>query len=81
MEAFIETQKPKLARLERQTDEALALNVVGAAHLMGICRSTVFAEIAAGRLKARKAGRRTLILRSDIDEWLSSLPVRSASAA
>jgi hypothetical protein len=39
-----------------------------------ICRTTVFAEIAAGRLVARKLGRRTVVLASDLETWLEQLP-------
>ena len=38
-------------------------------------RSTIYAEIGAGRLKARKIGRKTVILDSDLQEWLNSLPL------
>ena len=37
-------------------------------------RSFVYGEIAAGRLKARKAGRVTLIFPEDEDEWRANLP-------
>jgi hypothetical protein len=39
-----------------------------------IGRSKAYEEIAAGRLKARKAGRRTIIATEDAEEWFSSLP-------
>jgi hypothetical protein len=42
-----------------------------------IGRSKVFEEIRAGRLKARKAGARTLIANEDALEWLNALPARS----
>lgn len=58
----------------------LAFGIVEAAQAAGIGRSTVFEEINAGRLKARKAGRRTLILRDDLAAWLANLPHRSAVA-
>jgi excisionase family DNA binding protein len=38
-------------------------------------RTKVYAEIKAGRLKARKVGKRTLVLKTDAEAWLSSLPV------
>ena len=41
----------------------------------GIGRTRTYAEIAAGRLLARKVGRRTLILKRDADAWLNSLPM------
>ncbi len=40
----------------------------------GIGRTKTYAEIAAGRLPARKLGKRTLILKSDADRWLTTLP-------
>jgi len=35
----------------------------------------LYQEIGAGRLIARKIGRRTVILRSDYERWLNSLPL------
>ena len=40
----------------------------------GIGRTLVYSEIAAGRLKARKVGRRTVILDADLQAWLKALP-------
>jgi excisionase family DNA binding protein len=40
----------------------------------GIGRTKTYGEIAAGRLLARKVGKRTLILKSDADRWLTTLP-------
>jgi hypothetical protein len=39
-----------------------------------IGRTSTYAEINSGRLKARKAGRRTIITVDDAEEWLSRLP-------
>jgi hypothetical protein len=39
-----------------------------------IGRTKAYEEINAGRLKARKAGRRTLITADDAEDWLSHLP-------
>jgi hypothetical protein len=41
----------------------------------GISRSSVFAAIAAGALKARKSGHRTLILHDEGLEFLKGLPI------
>ncbi|CDX45292.1 hypothetical protein MPLSOD_90064 [Mesorhizobium sp. SOD10] len=41
----------------------------------GVSRSLVYKEMAAGRLTARKAGRRTLILKEVADDWLRTLPM------
>jgi hypothetical protein len=40
----------------------------------GIGRTAVYAEMKAGRLLAKKCGRRTIILRSEAERWLTSLP-------
>lgn len=53
--------------LARSIEETLKVVPVG--------RTTLYGEIAAGRLKARKIGRRTVILASDLNAWLASLAV------
>jgi hypothetical protein len=60
---------------------ALAYNTFQAAKVAGICRSLLYREIAAGRLIARKHGRRTIILDTDLRAWLAALPRMSASGA
>ena len=42
--------------------------------LVGIGRSTLYSEIASGRLVARKVGSRTVILATDLEAYLKSLP-------
>jgi len=42
--------------------------------ITGLGRSFIYEEIKAGRLAARKAGRRTLIFDADLNSWLASLP-------
>jgi excisionase family DNA binding protein len=39
-----------------------------------LCREKAYQEIRAGRLRAVKLGRKTLILRADADTWAASLP-------
>ena len=51
-------------------------SIANACDATGIKRSSIFEEIREGRLKARKFGRRTLILRSDLMEWLHALPLK-----
>ena len=60
------------------TPEPLADNPADAAHRLGICRSMLYAEIGAGRLRVRKFGRRTLIERSEQERWLTALPYAEA---
>ena len=40
----------------------------------GIGRTTVYDQIRRGVLIARKAGKRTVVLRSELIAWLTSLP-------
>lgn len=40
----------------------------------GIGRTAAYAELKAGRLVARKFGRRTIIPVSEAEKWLNSLP-------
>ncbi len=59
--------KPQIPdRLAHSIDESCAIAGVG--------RTYIYSAIAAGDLTARKAGRRTLILRSDLEAWLADLP-------
>ena len=51
-----------------------AFSIAGfcAAHAVG--RTTVYQQIAAGALKSRKIGRRTIITAEEARRWLESLP-------
>lgn len=65
---------------EQQSPYGAGPTPVLAHSIEDVCRKTslgrtgVYEEIKAGRLKARKAGRRTVVLDSDLREWLASLP-------
>ena len=39
-----------------------------------ICRATAYHLIRTGKLRARKLGRRTVLLAPDVDAWVASLP-------
>jgi excisionase family DNA binding protein len=59
----------------------LAHSISDVTNITGVGRSFIYEEIGAGRLVAKKAGRRTLIFDADLNAWLASLPVtRSASS-
>ena len=62
------------------TDDRLAVGIMDAARLASVGRSTIYQSIKDGDLKARKAGRRTLILRNDLQAWLNSFPPVKAAA-
>ena len=54
--------------------ESLALTIQEACAAARIGRTNVYAAIRAGELIARKHGKRTLILRTELNRWLESLP-------
>jgi hypothetical protein len=57
----------------------MGLSTYEAARVAGICRSLLYREIATGRLIAHKFHRRTVILHSDLADWLAALPRMPAS--
>lgn len=46
----------------------------------GICRSRAFELIREGKLRAKKDGAATLVLREDLEAYLDGLPEASAAA-
>ena len=57
----------------------LAYDVRQVCSLSGLSRATVYAAIRGGKLKARKHGARTLVLRDDLRAWLEGLPLFGAA--
>jgi excisionase family DNA binding protein len=51
------------------------LSILGACAASSLRRSSLYKAIAEGRLRAKKYGKRTLILRSDLQQFLAALPV------
>jgi hypothetical protein len=58
--------------------QAIALSIRAASKVSGIGRTSLYAAIKAGGLVARKCGKRTIILQSDLINWLNSLPTSVA---
>ena len=56
------------------TSQRLAYSISDLVKVSGRSRSAIYYEIGVGRLKARKAGRRTIILHVDAVAWLEALP-------
>jgi excisionase family DNA binding protein len=54
-----------------------AFRVSEACSALAISRSKLYLELAAGRLRAVKCGRRTLIPATEIKAWLDGLPARA----
>lgn len=51
------------------------LSILEACQVAGFGRTKIYEAIGAGTLKARKFGKRTIILRSDLQAFLANLPV------
>ncbi|TCK30147.1 excisionase family DNA binding protein [Ancylobacter aquaticus] len=66
---------------DRIDTETLAYDVNDAMRVLSIGRNKLYDEITAGRLDARKVGRRTVIPRAAIEAWLSNLPRVASTAA
>jgi excisionase family DNA binding protein len=62
----------------KSSDQPWAMSVEEAAGFLGVGRTSVYAAIADGRLKARKLGSRTLVLTDDAKSFLESLPRAAA---
>jgi len=52
----------------------LSFGPVGAANVAGIGLTKLYEEINAGRLKAKKFGKRTLVTAAALEEWVNNLP-------
>jgi hypothetical protein len=57
----------------RRRSDRLAYSIERLAKMTDLSRSSLYEEIAAGRLVARKSGRRTIVTRRDAIRWLRSL--------
>jgi excisionase family DNA binding protein len=60
--------------MTEQRFERLGYSVHESAKLASVGRSTIYEELASGRLRGRKLGRRTIITGVDLREWLAALP-------
>jgi excisionase family DNA binding protein len=55
--------------------DKIALTIPEAVQASGIGRSKLYELFRRGDLKPRKAGKRTLIIRTELEAYISSLPV------
>ena len=63
---------------DHDTLDRAAFSILEFCQRNGVGRTFAFEEIRRGRLKARKAGKRTLVTPADEREWLESLPLAGA---
>ena len=54
-------------------ENIIAMTVQTAVQVSGISRSVLYEALKRGDLKARKSGRRTLIMRVDLEDYILSL--------
>lgn len=60
--------------MKLNASEPAANTVAEVLHRVGISRTKFYAEINAGRLKARKIGSKTVVLETDLQAYLEALP-------
>ena len=63
-----------MTNLEQQTQRE-GLSIIEACQVAGIGRTKLYEAISDGSLNARKYGKRTIILRSELQSFLSALPL------
>jgi len=60
---------------EQRRDRQRAMSILQFCQRYGVGRTKAYEEIKQKRLRARKAGTRTLITDDDAEDWLSQLPI------
>ena len=68
----------RLNRVYGRKQHPIAVSVSVAAHLTGLSRSTIYAEMAAGRLPWAKVGKRRLIPMRCLHDWLDAATKEAA---
>lgn len=63
--SIMNAQTTLFSKLNYSVNETIAL--------VGICRTKLYEEIGAGRLKIIKCGRRTLVPAASIQQWMNAL--------
>lgn len=66
--------KQRHQSLELNERERLSYTIPQLVMNTGVGRSTLYGEISAGRLRIKKVGKRSIILRGDALAWLEALP-------
>jgi excisionase family DNA binding protein len=69
-----------MSTLDQYDDLRGAYTLTGFCKAFGLGLTFVYEQIKGGKLRAVKAGKRTLILRRDADAWARSLPQMQAAS-
>lgn len=77
-DASIEPRNRHERRSQEAGGEPLAVPMTKVTEWLGISRSKAYEEIAAGRLKAKKCGSKTIIPYASGEAWLNGLPEMTA---
>jgi hypothetical protein len=75
---ILDSISPEVRGADRLSGERLAYPIDDLADAIGIGRSKLYAEIRAGRLKAKKLGSRTIITTPAARDYLDALPDMAA---
>ncbi len=71
-------ERPSASRPDNSDVPPMAYTIHTITEMSGLSRATIFRELRAGRLKAKKVGARTLVLAGDWQDYLDNLPTRAA---
>ena len=63
-----------IGRVAEQSEDRIAYDVREACAMLGIGLNSFYEAVRSGKLKAKKLGAKTLVLRDDIKEFARSLP-------
>jgi excisionase family DNA binding protein len=75
-------QQESILNIYQRKLEAVGLSIIDAARTAGVGRSSIYEALSSGKLNAKKLGRRTVIMDTDLRDWLASLPaMRPGQAA
>lgn len=70
-----------IAQSDRVNNQpSVAFTIEGTAKMTSLSRGSIYAAMNTGSLQARKWGDRTIILRSDLLQWLEALPPYKTAA-
>ena len=71
-------ERPSASRPDNPDVPPMAYTIHTITEMSRLSRATIFRELRAGRLKAKKVGALTLILAGDWQDYLDNLPPRAA---